>query len=299
MSLIAYRGCVNAWECDQWGHQNVRFYVAKASQSQAVLCCELGLTPSWLREHGLAPMATRHRMLFRRELRAGDPVYIRSGVRGADGRQVRYWSVLTHAETEAESAVFDTELALVDRATGTPIEIPAHVVTRAAELASSVEYPEPPPITGPRPATSAPAAGILTHRGMIGQAECDESGWTAPEDLVIHFTQAMTHLMASLGLPRATLLARNIGYAAVDHVVAYHAPLKPGNLVDMRSGVLEMRSKVLRVFHHVIDTGRGEFATTLEVALVFFDLTARKSIPMPEEVVQRAPALMPAAATPA
>jgi acyl-CoA thioester hydrolase len=109
---------------------------------------------------------------------------------------------------------------------------------------------------------------------------------------VIHFTQAVVHLMAALGLPRATLLRRKVGYASLDHAVEYRAALKPGDRVDMRSGVLEIRPKVLRIFHHVINVDSEEIATAIEIALVFFDLSARKSIPMPEEVIEHARTLM-------
>ena len=51
---VTYRGCVNSWECDQWGHQNVQFYLSKAADAQAALCCELGLSPSYLRRTGRA-----------------------------------------------------------------------------------------------------------------------------------------------------------------------------------------------------------------------------------------------------
>jgi hypothetical protein len=42
----------------------------------------------------------------------------------------------------------------------------------------------------------------------------------------------------------------------------------------------------------VIDTENGEIATVMEAAVVFFDLSARKSVAMPEEIAARAGDLM-------
>ena len=30
-TFITGRGAMNSWECDQWGHLNVQFYLAKAN----------------------------------------------------------------------------------------------------------------------------------------------------------------------------------------------------------------------------------------------------------------------------
>ena len=44
--LEVYRGNVNTWECDEMGHMNVRFYVAKCEEAIAILLAELGLSPA-------------------------------------------------------------------------------------------------------------------------------------------------------------------------------------------------------------------------------------------------------------
>ena len=69
---VTGRGAINPWDCDQWGHMNVQFYLAKASDAQAVLAARLGLSPSRLRAAGCRPMPVADRILFKRELRAGD-----------------------------------------------------------------------------------------------------------------------------------------------------------------------------------------------------------------------------------
>jgi acyl-CoA thioester hydrolase len=291
--LVTYRGCVNAWECDHWGHQNTQFYLTKAADAQAALYCALGLTPSWLRTRGTAMMPVRNRVVFKRELRAGDAVSICSGVRAAQGATLNSVNLLRNQEHDAASAVFESEARLTDLATRASIELPPDALARAAEFAApGATYPLPAPIIGPRSPAATPQQAILTHRSTLGAWERDETGWTPPHFVIPRFSGAVTQLMAHLGLPRPVLLSRDIGYAALDCTFEYPAILRPGQSLDIRSGVLEVGRKVLRIVHHVINTENGEIATVMEAALVFFDLSARKSVAMPEEIVARAGDLM-------
>ncbi len=294
-AMVTYRGCVNAWECDLWGHQNVEFYLAKAADAQAVLCCELGLTPSYLRSSGTAMLQVHDRVMFKRELRAGDALCIRSGVREVGPATLRFYSVLSNEETGAESAVFETEARLTDIATGAPVKLPPHFAARAAQLINAeTAYPLPAPREGARAPTSTPKQNVLTHRGAVQSWECDESGWTPPRFHIPRFSGAAAQMMEHLGLPKAEMLSRKIGFAALESGFDYRVPLRPGQTVEIRSGVVEVGRKVLRLFHHVI--AEGEVAVVMELVIVFFDLSARKSIPMPPEIAAGAHALMGSAA---
>jgi len=51
------RSSVQTWECDQMGHMNVQFYVARASDAAFYLRHALGLSPSRVRAEGRAMIA--------------------------------------------------------------------------------------------------------------------------------------------------------------------------------------------------------------------------------------------------
>ena len=52
MALVpCYRGCVNAWECDENDHLNVRFYLSKANQGLPFALEAIGMPPSVLQRN--------------------------------------------------------------------------------------------------------------------------------------------------------------------------------------------------------------------------------------------------------
>lgn len=58
--------------------------------------------------------------------------------------------------------------------------------------------------------------------------------------------------------------------------------MRAGQAVEVRSGLLTAGYKVFHCFHHLVESGSGETITSIVVAAVFFDLVARKAVPLPE-----------------
>lgn len=292
---VTYRGCVNAWECDQWGHQNVQFYLAKAADAQAALCCALGLAPSQLRSARRALVTASERILFKRELRAGDAVCIRSGVRAVHGAALGHFSVMTNEETGESAALFETEARLTDLDSGAACGLAAPVAAKAAEMArAGAGHERPAGSERPQAPPGAPRSTVLTYRGAFESWECDETGRVPPRFQIARFAESATHLFHRIGASKPVLRSRNLGSAALEYAIDYRAPLRPGQAVEIRSGMLEVRGKVLRFFHELLDAPDGEIATRIEVAALFFDLAARKAVPIPTEAQAGALALLEA-----
>lgn len=77
---ITYRGVVYPWQCDQMGHMNVAFYTAKFDEATWQLFARIGLTPSYLREQQRGMAAVMQKTSYKRELRSGDVLTVRSSV---------------------------------------------------------------------------------------------------------------------------------------------------------------------------------------------------------------------------
>src|SRR5689334_23302299 len=75
---ITYRGTVYPWHCDHMGHMNVMWYVGKFDEATWQLLSNIGLSRSRLEKEGAGMAAVEQHIEYKRELRAGDLVTIRS-----------------------------------------------------------------------------------------------------------------------------------------------------------------------------------------------------------------------------
>jgi acyl-CoA thioester hydrolase len=285
-TFVTGRGAINPWECDQWGHLNVQFYLAKASDAQAHLAARLGLMPSRLRSIAGSLMPATDRALFKRELRAGDIYFVRSGIRAvaADGT-LDIASRMVNQETGIESAAFETRLRWVARDRTTPLPCPDDVAGAAATLAGELaELQLPPPMAQVLPVRQQIDRLLLTYRGSVEAWECDAEGVAPPRAHIARFNDAITHLFRAMKIDRAELFASGLGSAALDYDIAYHRPMRAGTAVEIRSSLLALGDKVYHLVHYVLDSASGELITTIVVAALFFDLAARKSVAIPAAV---------------
>src|SRR6185369_15693152 len=69
------------------------------------------------------------------------------------------------------------------------------------------------------------------------------------------------------------------GMAAVQQNIAYKRELLPGDIVEIRSTLLELRDKSIRFLHEMRNAETGEIAATCEITGVHMDRQARKSAP--------------------
>jgi acyl-CoA thioester hydrolase len=75
---ITYRGVATAWHCDHVGHLNIAHYVSRFDEAHWPFFAEIGLTPAWLRSQRRGMAAVEQHIRYRREVKAGDVLAIRS-----------------------------------------------------------------------------------------------------------------------------------------------------------------------------------------------------------------------------
>src|SRR5437868_13434395 len=96
---------------------------------------------------------------------------------------------------------------------------------------------------------------LLTYRGAIYPWHCDHMGHMNVMWYVGKFDEATWQLFSMLGLSAAFLRQHNRGMAAIEQRIAYKRELLAGDLVTVRSGILEMKEKVVRLFHEMVNQG--------------------------------------------
>jgi acyl-CoA thioester hydrolase len=98
-ALITYRGTVYPHQCDHMGHMNVMWYVGKFDEASWQLLSAYGLTPSRMRRDGIVMAAVEGHIVFRRELRAGDVISVRSEIIEVRDKSVRMAHEMTNDDT--------------------------------------------------------------------------------------------------------------------------------------------------------------------------------------------------------
>jgi acyl-CoA thioester hydrolase len=128
---------------------------------------------------------------------------------------------------------------------------------------------------------------VETYRGAVYPWHCDHMGHMNVMWYVGKFDQATWSLFSRIGLGAAYLREQGRTMAAVDQHLQYKKELFAGDVVEVGSGVLEMRDKSIRFFHEMKNAETGEICATSRLVGVHIDSQLRKSCPFPDDVVQR------------
>jgi acyl-CoA thioester hydrolase len=132
------------------------------------------------------------------------------------------------------------------------------------------------------------AALVETYRGAVYPWHCDHMGHMNVMWYVGKFDEATWNLFASIGITAAFLRDHGRGMAAVQQNISYKRELLSGDIVAVRSGLLEVRDKVAKFVHEMRNAQSGEVAAVCVLTAVHTDSRARRSTAFPEDVVQRA-----------
>ena len=133
---------------------------------------------------------------------------------------------------------------------------------------------------------------LLTYRGAVYPWQCDHIGHMNVMWYVGKFDEATWHLFAQIGLTPSYLRESGRGMAAVQQNISYKRELLAGDIVEIHSRILELRDKVLRFGHDMINVESGETAASCELTGVYLDRAARRSIAFEDKVRGLAQKLM-------
>ena len=120
-------------------------------------------------------------------------------------------------------------------------------------------------------------ASLLTYRGTVHQWQCDHMGHMNVMWYVGKFDEATWNLAAMMGMTAQYLKDAKRGMAAVDQRIAYRREALPGDVVTIRTAIIEVRPKSVRFAHEMRRGYLGDLLATMVVTGVHIDVVARKS----------------------
>ena len=133
---------------------------------------------------------------------------------------------------------------------------------------------------------------LITYRGVVYPWHCDHMDHMNVMWYVGKFDEATWQLLAAVGLSRSRLEKENSGMAAVEQHIEYKRELRAGDLVTVRSAVLEVKEKSITFRHEMMNDETGELAARTTLVGVHIDLSARKARSLPLDVREGAAAMI-------
>ena len=123
---ITYRGTVYPWHCDHMGHMNVMWYVGKFDEASWNLLASVGLTPAYLRDSNRCMVAAEQHLAYKKELLAGDTVFVRSKVLEVRDKVILFAHEMVNGQTLEVAATSHYTVVHIDRWTRKACPLPVN-----------------------------------------------------------------------------------------------------------------------------------------------------------------------------
>ena len=117
----------------------------------------------------------------------------------------------------------------------------------------------------------------ITYRGLVHQWNCDHMGHMNVMWYVGKFDEATWNLGAMMGMTAQYLRESKRGMAAVDQRICYRREALVGDVIVVRSAMLEVKPKSVRFVHEMFRGDGGDHLATMVVTGVHIDIVARRA----------------------
>ncbi|MBL8558398.1 MAG: thioesterase family protein [Hyphomonadaceae bacterium] len=295
LPVETYRGSVNAWECDENQHMNVRFYGARAMEGLAFLAAAMEIPGAFKERASSTLIPTDMHMRFLREAHQGAPLSMRGGLLEIGDEEAVTYQELTHADG-TPAAAFTIRVAHVNPVDGRRFAWSDRTRACAAKLMCkapphgqprSVDFATPP--SDPTRTLAEDLGAMVVGRLAVTPDHCDPFGWMRAELFIGRVSDAVPNLLtkwreaAAKDAAARDGVAKAAGGAVLEYRMAPRRWPRAGDLIEVRSGVVEVAEKTNRLVHWLHDPVTGHAWATAEAVAVTFDLITRKTIPIPPE----------------
>jgi acyl-CoA thioester hydrolase len=271
-----WRGGVETWECDEMGHMNVRFYLARAGEGLGALAATIGMADAFTPRAASTLLVREQHVRFLREARAGAALHVTGGVLAVDDTGAEVLQVVRHSGSGEPCAAITSRVEHVRADEARPFAWSERL--RAGLEALRVERPafaEPRGVpSGPvEPSASRARADDLDlpqiARGMVASNDCDVFGRMRPDAVMNMIWQGARQLFAREG-------DDGLGRVMLEIRLLHLAHAGPGAQLSLRSGPKAVDARTERLVHWLLDPVSGKAWASAEAVVARFDLATRR-----------------------
>jgi len=264
------RSTVHPWECDAVDHFTTAFYFAAYSAAQQHLFRRLGYGVSEVA--ALRPIACE--ATFRRELIAGDPYHIESGVLARGPGRLCIGHQLHNSETGELAATQALDFAGDAATLSETVTMPWNHTVEADVDFAALNF------------------ATTTARAVVRAGDLDAAGRLDLSALIHHTSDANVQFQNAVGMTSSYMRAEKIGFATFAYRIKLHdLPRSAGTVMRCDSAVARVGRSSLWFAHRVVDGLTGAGVADVAQFGVHFDRRARASAPIPERIREQAQSL--------
>ncbi len=128
---------------------------------------------------------------------------------------------------------------------------------------------------------------LETYRGTVYPWHCDHVGHMNVMWYVGKFDEATWQFMSHFDITPDYLRENQRGMAALEQNIKYLRELRAGDVVAIRSAVIEVTPKVVRFVHEMRDASNQELAAVTRLTGIHMDTEQRASCPFPDAIATR------------
>ena len=125
---------------------------------------------------------------------------------------------------------------------------------------------------------------IETYKGVVYPCQLDHMGHMNVQWYTSKFDEATWHLFSLAGITSRYIQQNDKGMAALEQTTKYKAEVMSGDLLMVKSKILEVKDKVIRFVHVMYNSESGEEVATTELVAAHIDRKIRKACPFPVDI---------------
>ena len=128
---------------------------------------------------------------------------------------------------------------------------------------------------------------LTTYRGVVHPWHCDHTGYMNAMAYAGRFDEASWQLLTSFGLTTSYFRQHNRLLAAVQQETTFTRELSAGDLIEIRSCLLEIREDQLHAYHEMLHAETNETVAVSRLIKAHLDSSTRRPCPLPTEIQRR------------
>ena len=128
---------------------------------------------------------------------------------------------------------------------------------------------------------------IETYRGVVYPDQLDHMEHMNVQWYTSKFDEATWQLFSAIGITSEYMREQNRGMAALEQITKYKSEVKSGELLVVKSKVIEIRDKIIKFLHIMYNVESMQEVANTELVGVHIDRKIRKSSPLPTSVIKK------------